>query len=252
MGRIMKTTQPLKNDRRVLSEPSLKREYNRALFGVVAPRYFIATRVLSFFRDRAWKRFLIAGAGSAACDRVLDIASGSGDLAALAMAKWPGATVVGADISLAMMFQAKRRKGTENLPLVCTDMSSLAVQSRSIDLVTAGYALRNAPDLSKALDETARVLRPGGTAAFLDFSRSPRRVVFFFQYWILRLWGAFWGFVLHGNPAVYAYIAESLKMFPHRDALRDGMIRAGFRNVVFHRRMAGLIDVITAQSHRDV
>jgi demethylmenaquinone methyltransferase/2-methoxy-6-polyprenyl-1,4-benzoquinol methylase len=240
----MNSLKLLGNDTSALARPSFKRAYLRTLFAVVAPRYFIATRVLSFFRDRSWKRFLIAKAGAAVPERVLDIATGSGDLAVLAAAKWPAALIVGADLSLAMLAAGRRRPETGALHLTCMDMSALGVRSHSIDLITGGYALRNAPDLTAALSEIVRVLKLGGTAAFLDFSRSPNRAVFFVQYWVLKVWGAFWGIMLHGNPAIYAYIAESLRLFPDREELRGKMIAAGFTRVLLYRRMFGLIDVI--------
>jgi ubiquinone/menaquinone biosynthesis methyltransferase len=237
----------LNNDRRVLADPSAKREYNRRLFTVVAPRYFTATRLMSFFRDRAWKRFLVSSLPDRTDGFVLDIATGTGDLAVLAKQRWPDSLVAGCDVSLAMMTVIRQPRSRTALRQICQDMAALGFVSESAGIITGGYALRNAPEVAVTLREVNRVLKPGGSAAFLDFSRSPVRVLFFFQYWILRLWGGFWGFLLHGNPSVYAYIAESLRLFPDRNRLYQMMVDAGFCDIVFVRRMAGMVDIIVAR-----
>ncbi len=233
----------LDNDPALLSHPGTKRDYNRLLFAEVAPKYYRITRLLSFFRDAAWKKFLISQLPEETDGPVLDIATGTGDLTTLAARRWPGAKLVGCDISLAMLSRA-RRPSANTLLLSCQDISSLAIGTRAAAIITGGYALRNAPDIRATLGECFRVLKPGGAAGFLDFSRSPNAALFFIGYWVLRLWGGFWGLMMHGNPAVYAYIAESLYLFPDRETLRGMLAETGFVNISFHRRMCGLIDII--------
>jgi len=237
----------LTNDIRVLRDPSAKLEYNRRLFAEVAPRYFVATRLLSLFRDKAWKRRLLSRLAMADPRVVLDIACGTGDLALLASRRWPDAMIAGCDISLDMMGLIGQQSWGSKVQMTCQDMAHLAVASQAADIVIGGYALRNAPDVSLTLAEIFRVLKPGGEAAFLDFSRSPNTVVFLLQYWVLRLWGGFWGLALHGNSAVYAYIAESLRLFPDWRHLREMMTTTGFCDIAFIRRMTGLVDIIVAR-----
>jgi Methylase involved in ubiquinone/menaquinone biosynthesis len=235
----------LKNDPVVLSQPNGKRDYNRLLFAEVAPKYHRITRLMSLFRDAGWKRSLMSKLPVMIDGPVLDIATGTGDLLALATQRWPAAGLVGCDLSLAMLSFVRRPLSTALL-LSCQDMSSLAVRSGSVAVVTGGYALRNAPDVRATLAESFRVLKPGGTAAFLDFSRSPSAARFGFGYWTLRLWGGLWGLLMHGNPAVYAYIAESLHLFPDRNMLQGMFADIGFTDISLHRRMFGLIDIIIA------
>jgi ubiquinone/menaquinone biosynthesis C-methylase UbiE len=106
------------------------------------------------------------------------------------------------------------------------------------DLVTGGYALRNAPSLRAALEEVLRMLKPGGTAAFLDFAKSPRRRL---QLLLLRLWTGIWGYLLHGNPEVYTYIADSLAIFPDWVRFEALLAELGFRGIRTRLRFAGLI-----------
>ena len=90
-----------------------------------------------------------------------------------------------------------------------------------MDIVTGGYALRNAPDLGTAIDEISRVLKPCGVAAFLDFSKPSGKILQKMEYWALKTWTGPWGTLLHRNREVYRYIAESLQPFPDRSQLRD-------------------------------
>ena len=89
------------------------------------------------------------------------------------------------------------------------------------------------------------MLRPGGTAAFLDFSKSPNRLSQHLAYSILYLWGAFWGLVLHRQPAVYAYIANSLWHFPDRAALREELASVGFVELASRQFYFGTLELIT-------
>lgn len=215
---------------RELRSPERKLRYNRRLFSVVARRYDLVTRLLSFGRDAAWKRKLLrvlppASAwtnGSAPV--VLDIACGTGDITLLLAEKFPAAEITGIDLTEEMLRRARRRivapgnqrrenrRGT--IHFVQGDMNALDKPSGSTDIVTGGYALRNAPDLDHTLREIHRVLRPGGYAAFLEFSRSASPGWSAIQLRLLRFWGQVWGILLHGDPEVYAYIARSLASFP--------------------------------------
>ena len=240
----------LKNDPAILSRPGAKRDYNRLLFAEVAPKYHRITRLMSFFMDAAWKSSLMSRLPVIIDGPVLDIATGTGDLLALAIRRWPLTALVGCDLSPAMLSLARRRVKSGKIMLSCQDMSTLAVRSGSMAIITGGYALRNAPDLRATLAECFRVLKSGGAAAFLDFSRSPINALFCVQYWLLRLWGGFWGLVMHGNPAVYAYIAESLRLFPDRNTLRGILADVGFVNISIRGKMFGLIDLIV--THKPV
>ncbi|TVR68225.1 MAG: methyltransferase domain-containing protein [Spirochaetaceae bacterium] len=126
-------------------------------------------------------------------------------------------------------------------------MNALEMADGTLDIVTGGYALRNAPDLEHTLREIFRVLRPGGTAAFLEFSRARHPLAGTVQLGILRVWGRLWGLILHGDPEVYAYIARSLAGFPDRIELEELFSRVGFRECPGRTLMMGFarITVVT-------
>ncbi len=218
-----------------------KRQYNRTLFKEVAPRYDLITRILSFGRDKSWKRWLLKHLPSEMQSAVLDLACGTGDLTRALAKKYPGAQVTGLDLTPEMLALAK---GPEGITWKEGDMGALQNNDESIDIITGGYALRNAPDLDICLNEISRVLRPGGTAAFLDFSAPTSPLLRKLHYGLLWGWGALWGLLIHGKPSVYAYIANSLARFPHRQLLYQQLADHQIP-VVNHRRfMLGMIEVL--------
>jgi demethylmenaquinone methyltransferase/2-methoxy-6-polyprenyl-1,4-benzoquinol methylase len=227
-----------------LEDPDRKRDYNRRLFAVVAPRYEVATRALSCFRDRSWKRELVAIVPPDFRGTVLDLATGNGDLAFRVHRRCPEAWAVGADLSAEMMRLVDRRTTGTWLAFTRQDMCALSIKTSSVDLVTAGYALRNAPHLDLAIGEIARVLKPGGVALFLEFTRSARPVPASVQCGLLRLWGGLWGLLLHGHPSVYAYLGASLAAFPPRQGLHAMLARHGLRVRRSRVRMFGLIEIL--------
>lgn len=233
-------------DRDFLATPEKKRRYNRALFDAIAGEYDKVTPPLSFWNDKRWKRTLVSGLPPSPAPRVIDFACGTGDLPALASTKYPAGKITGADLSPRMLSLARRRLQHEkNTGFIRADMCAMPFSSGAADIVTGGYALRNAPDLVAFLREVFRILRPGGSAAFLDFSHPAPSAFTTFQYWLLLLWGSFWGLLLHGDAAVYGYIAESLSVFPDRDALERLLRDCGFGQVNTRTFFFGTIAIVT-------
>ena len=196
-----------------------KRRFNAVHFAESAPRYDVATRGLSLGQDGSWKRALIAGLPERVAPVCLDVACGTGDVARLLASRYPDGEIHGLDLIPGMIDIARRRDESGRIQFAVGDMGRLDFADASLDLITGGYAIRNAPDLDSTLAEFARVLRPGGCAAFLDFSKPAGTFRQAMQYHLLRFWGGFWGFVLHGNPRIHGYISSSLKDFPDEEEL---------------------------------
>jgi demethylmenaquinone methyltransferase/2-methoxy-6-polyprenyl-1,4-benzoquinol methylase len=211
----------------------------------VAKRYDLVTRALSLGRDQAWKRVLLDSLPTDLAPACVDLACGTGDVSFALARRYPQGTVCGIDLTPEMLQIAQARNSFPNVTLQLGDMHRLPFPSASIDIVTGSYALRNAPSLAVALQEIHRVLRPGGTAAFLDFSKSPNRFLQRLSFAVLYLWGSFWGLVLHGQPAVYAYIAKSLWHFPDRESLRRDLTNVGFAEVFSRKFYFGTLEIIT-------
>jgi demethylmenaquinone methyltransferase/2-methoxy-6-polyprenyl-1,4-benzoquinol methylase len=223
--------------------PDTRRAYTRSIFTVVAPVYPVVSRLLSFGRDRSWKQTLVQALPDLKTAVTLDIACGTGDIAIACKKRFPAAMVIGADNSLPMLSGFSRAEG-RSIPLTLQDMQRLAIRTSSIDICTGGYALRNAPDCAAAIAEISRVIKPGGVAAFLDFSHDPRPPFALLHRIALLLWGGLWGLFLHGNPRIYGYIAESLSRFPNRPNLRRLFEAHGFTETGSWRRMFGMVEIV--------
>lgn len=196
-----------------------KRNYNKELFAVIAPKYNWSTRILSFGRDQSWKHSLIAHLPNIKKPVCLDIACGTGDVTFKIACKYPNAKIYGLDITKEMIKKASEYNKFSNVSFVCQDMSHTSFDNNAFDIITGSYALRNSPNLDNTLTELKRILKPGGTLAILDFSKFDNKFAQKIQYYLLLYWGYFWGLILHKNHTIYGYIAESLNNYPSKKQL---------------------------------
>jgi demethylmenaquinone methyltransferase/2-methoxy-6-polyprenyl-1,4-benzoquinol methylase len=223
-----------------LSTADGKRRYVRSLFATIADRYDFITVVLSYGRDRAWKRRLVRSAQPCAGLRALDLATGTGDIAGLLFDA--GARVVGLDVTPRMieLARAKRPRGAGPAFLV-GDMAALPFASASFDIVTTGYGLRNVPELGVALDEILRVLKPGGRLLSLDFDRPSNIIVRQAYLAYLSVVGGALGWVLHRDPDTYRYIPASIRAYPGAARVAALMRERGFATASSRRVLGGLM-----------
>lgn len=224
-----------------LDTPERKRAFNATHFATAAARYDLATMAMSFGRDRRWKRQLVAGLPDFSRPRCLDLACGTGDLSRLLADRYPDGQIIGLDLSREMLTLALARGAPPRLGYLQGDMHALPLATASCDLVTGGYALRNAPELERAVAEIARVLRPGGQAAFLDFARAATPAGQRRQYRLLRFWCGLWGRLLSGSWEVHGYIADSLRAFPTEPELDRLLQSRGLVLCARNRMMGGML-----------
>src|SRR5580704_6416103 len=185
-----------------IGTPTGKRRYVRALFATIADRYDFITVVLSYGQDRRWKRRVVHLAGPRPGVTALDLATGTGDIAFGLAAT--GAAVVGLDVTPRMIELAQAKTGAgRHVRFVVGDMLALPFPSRSFDLVTVGYGLRNVTDLDTAIKELFRVVKPGGRVVSLDFNRPASRVVRALYLAYLTIAGGALGWALHHDPDTY-------------------------------------------------
>ena len=232
--------------RTAFDTPDRKRAHARALFATIADRYDLITAVLSYGQDARWKRTLIALARVQRGERALDLTCGTGDIAFAAAAN--GARVVGLDITHRMLQLAARKSATA--ALVAGDMTSLPFGPRTFDLVTTGYGLRNVPDLNTAIDEIARVLRPGGRLLSLDFNRPRPALVRAAYLSYLTVVGAALGWLLHRDPDTYRYIPASIRRYPGAAGVAALLSSRGFTNVRVIPLLCGLMTLHLAERPR--
>ena len=197
-------------------------------FAKIARRYVITNHVLSMGTDILWRRKVAALIRDLAPSNLLDLATGSGDLALEISKKCPGLPITGADFSAPMLEYAARRR-VPGLSLVEADAMNLPFADASYDAVTAAFGLRNMASWPDAIWEMARVTRPGGSLIILDFSlpefrplRSPYR--FYLHHIMPRVAG--W---ITSQHDAYAYLAGSIEKFPSGDFMCDLLKANGYR-----------------------
>jgi ubiquinone/menaquinone biosynthesis methyltransferase len=221
--------------------------FNRQMFGHIAPRYDFITRALSFGLDTSWKNQLIKELPDSEKLDCLDIACGTGDLTFRLAAQYPAGRIVALDLTEEMVNYARINNRFSNITFTIANMCRMDFPDNSFDIITGGYALRNAPNLEEALKEIHRVMKPGATAAILDFSKPASHFLQKIELLLLKFWGGFWGILLHRNPQLYTYIAESLQQFPDRTALKQMIKGLGFINLRSRKHFLGFTETISFQ-----
>jgi len=205
------------------------------MFDAIAPRYDLLNRVLSAGMDRRWRDRAVDELHLARGARVLDLCTGTADLAIATVTRVPGSSVVGVDFAREMLRLANRklseRRLASSVRLIRGDATRLPVASGSCDAATIGFGIRNVAEPERALAELARVLTPGGRLAILEFGfpRIPGiRTLYklYFQQVLPRIGGAV---SRHGNA--YSYLPQSVGAFPSPEAFSGMMSRAGFGRV---------------------
>ena len=226
---------------RAFDSPADKRQYVRRLFATIAGRYDLITRLLSFGLDQRWKVRLVDALPLKTGTRALDLACGTGDIAALMAAR--GAVVTGVDITPAMLSLARAKPHGQTTRWVAGDMTALPLADGSVDVITTGYGLRNVPDLPRALSEAHRVLADDGRLASLDFNRPESRVVRAIYLAYLSVVGSALGWLLHRDPDTYRYIPASIKRYPGANGVARLLEDAGFVDVRVLPVLGGLMAI---------
>jgi demethylmenaquinone methyltransferase/2-methoxy-6-polyprenyl-1,4-benzoquinol methylase len=205
-----------------------KSSYVKELFSALAKRYNVMTDVWTLGLHRVWKRQAMKRCALQPGERVLDVATGTGDLAfAEQAAVGPDGQVVAVDSCAAMLEVARRRQGGA-VDFQDGDAMDLRFPDSSFDVVTIGFGLRNVADRGQALREFRRVLRPGGRLMVLDFSTPNSKVlkgVHDLLYFVLMP-KVGWAFAWHRDA--HHYTSDSIRTWLSRDALSNAMLEAGF------------------------
>ncbi len=214
----------------------------REMFSGVAPRYDFLNHLLSLRRDVAWRRRLVAAVAQAPEGPVLDLATGTGDVALALHGRW----VAGADFCLDMLVRARPKAARRGRPVGWTAADGLALPFAPgvFAAVTVAFGVRNFVDLDAGLAEVWRVLVPGGLFAVLEFQHPTRRVMAVLSGVWNRLVVVPVGRRLSGDGDAYAYLPASVDTFPDSVALASRLVGAGFEPLQ-RRELSGGIAALT-------
>ena len=214
----------------------------RGIFSAIAGRYDLANHLLSGGLDFLWRARAVRMVKAWHPRSILDLATGSGDLA-LAMGKaMPDAHIVGADFCLPML-QVAARKGLH--PLIVADGTRLPFADATFDAVTVAFGLRNMESWPGALSEMARVLVPGGHLLILDFSMPGPLFAPLYRFYLHRVLPRVAG-LLTGHPAGYEYLGESIEAFPSGPAMCGLIQQNNLRDARALPLAAGIVSIYTA------
>jgi len=213
-------------------------------FSSIAKRYVLANHVLSFGIDVLWRKEVSRLIAETNPEVILDVATGSGDLAAEVQKGSPEARVIGADFCAPMLAEARKR-GLDNL--IVADGLALPLPDNSVDALTIGYGLRNISNWANAISEFSRVISPGGVLVVLDFSLPTNPLLNrTYRFYLHRILPVLAGW-LTGHKEAYAYLGDSIERFPSGKAMQDLIEANGFDSADWYPQMGGISSVYAAK-----
>lgn len=216
------------------------------MFGAIAPRYDLANHLLSCGCDFSWRKRAAEIVAGWAPEKVVDLATGTGDLALALQKHLPDAEIVGVDF-LPEMIELAKRKGVRHL--LIADAMELPFDDCSCDCVTVAFGLRNMEDWAGALREMARVLRPNGHLLVLEFSLPQlsilRALYRFYLHRCLPLVGS----LLTKKKSAYDYLGDSIERFPGGNAMLALMKASGLNNPQAEPLTGGIVTIYTAKKN---
>lgn len=226
-----------------------KKEQVRTMFNDIAPKYDLLNHVLSMGIDIQWRKKVRRLLSAIEPKRILDIATGTGDLA-IELAKLKPQEIIGADIAVDMLKIGEvkvSKKGLANIiKLEPGDSENLRFDDNYFDAVTVAFGVRNYENLLKGLQEMNRVMRPGGLVAILEFSKPhafPFKNIynFYFKNILPNV-----GKMVSKNDEAYTYLPESVQQFPENKDFMEVMKKAGYKNIKQQRLTFGIATLYSA------
>lgn len=215
------------------------------MFSAIVPRYDLLNRVLSAGRDRAWRRAAVRAVGPVRAGWLLDVCTGTADVALEAARQCPGARIAGVDFSGPMIAAGRAKVAAAGLParirLQVSAAEALPFADNIFDAATMAFGLRNLPDRRQGLREVLRVLRPGGRAAILEFTTPPSPVVLGLYRWYSRRVLSPLGRLVSGHRFAYDYLPASVADFPPPAGVTAWMEEAGFTDVSCRLLTCGIV-----------
>ncbi len=226
--------------------------YVQSMFGRIAERYNLLNRVMTFGQDMRWRRYVVQQAQLSPQGKILDLATGTGDIAFEALKAVPSAQVVGADFAIPMMRVGQKMAQGQQVAWAAADALELPFADNQFDAVVSGYLVRNVIDIPRTLQEQKRILKPGGRIVILDTSPPPDNVLKPFILLHLNFGIPLLGRLIGGKAAAdaYTYLPKSTQAFKTPEELTAILQAAGFQNVRYKTFMFGTMAVHRGEKPR--
>jgi len=218
-----------------------KAKYVRGLFSQISSNYDFMNRLMSLGMDISWRRLLLAAARVPQGGLILDVGTGTGDIAFEALRTDPDVHATGADFTAEMMEIGRRRESAGKISWVQADAMCLPFPGAVFDAVVSGFLMRNVSDVSAAIREQMRVLKPGGRLVCLDTTPSRKGVLRPVTQFYLRIIIPLLGKLITGKTDAYRYLTSSTMNFIEAETMANIMVNEGLEDVEFKRLMFGNI-----------
>ncbi len=213
------------------------------MFDAIADRYDLMNRVMTLGQDERWRAYVVERGGAVEDGWLLDLACGTGEIAAQFKKENPRCRVVGADFSRNMLARAAQNFDAAGIDWQACDANQLPYRDATFEAVSFGYLLRNVDDSLAVLKEVYRVLADGGRAVCLDTTPPAKNLLYPFIRLYLALVIPLLGRLIARDKAAYAYLSGSTMGFHDAETLADLFRKAGFKNVSYKKFMFGTIAV---------
>lgn len=220
-----------------------KPKYVRSMFSRIARDYDLMNRVMTFGQDIRWRKELIQRANLQPAHKVLDLGSGTGDIAHVVGNACPGCQIIAGDFTITMMRTGKQQLEKSEIKWCGCDALALPFPDETFDTILSGFLFRNVDDILCALREQLRVLKPGGKCLTLDTTPAPagtiRPAVLFYEQQIIPQLGKW----IAGDAAAYRYLPESTAGFLSAERFAAAFNQAGFVEIGFTKKMLGTVAI---------
>jgi demethylmenaquinone methyltransferase/2-methoxy-6-polyprenyl-1,4-benzoquinol methylase len=217
--------------------------YVQSMFARIAGRYDVMNRLMTFGQDVSWRKQVITRACLPRGGALLDLGTGTGDLAFEALRRDPTLCAVGGDFTLEMMRVGQARPDGRRVRWAATDALQLPFADNAFDAVVSGYLMRNVIDVRRAWAEQYRVLKPGGWVVCLDTTPPPRNLLYPFINFHLHVVIPTLGRFITGASDAYTYLPDTTENFLPAERLAGRLTEAGFADVGFKQLMFGTMAI---------
>lgn len=233
------------------SEDGAKGEQVERMFDQIAHSYDFLNHTLSLGIDRSWRKAAIDSLKPYAPQRILDVATGTGDFALMAAERLQPQSLVGADLSEGMLNvgreKVERAGKSDIITMQKEDCMALSFVDNTFDAVTVAYGVRNFEDLDRGLHEMLRVLKPGGRLVIIELT-SPVHFPMKQLFWLYaHVWMPLVGKLISRDSRAYSYLPATMEAFPQGEVMQGIIEKAGFQSVKFRRFTFGLSTLYTAE-----
>ena len=233
------------------SNEGAKGEQVERMFDQIAHSYDFLNHTLSLGIDRSWRKAAIDSLKPYAPQRILDVATGTGDFALMAVDRLQPQSLIGADLSEGMLSvgreKVERAGKSDIITLQKEDCMALSFEDNTFDAVTVAYGVRNFEDLDRGLREMLRVLKPGGRLVIIELT-SPVRFPMKQLFWLYaHVWMPMVGKLVSRDSRAYSYLPATMEAFPQGEVMQGIIEKAGFQSVKFRRFTFGLSTFYTAE-----